>query len=196
VAGQGNGNVVGNYRTTQVAPEYMKTELKVAKGGARLVPDVGVGLVKGADPISGALPEGMEVGVEEQGGRGLAHKYLSLRNRQVRVAVCCSVLQCVAVCCSVLQCVAVCCSVVQYVAVCCSVLQCVAVCCSVSQRVAVCCSVLQCAAVCCSVLQCDAVSCSVLQCVVVCCSVLRVSQCLTVSCSVLQCVAVVCLAPT
>ena len=28
-----------------------------------------------------------------------------------RVAVCCSVLQCVAVCCSVLQCVAVCCSV-------------------------------------------------------------------------------------
>jgi len=31
----------------------------------------------------------------------------------VRVAVCCSVLQCVAVCCSVLQCVAVCCSVMQ-----------------------------------------------------------------------------------
>ena len=27
----------------------------------------------------------------------------------LRVAVCCSVLQCVAVCCSVLQCVAVCC---------------------------------------------------------------------------------------
>jgi len=34
----------------------------------------------------------------------------------LRVAVCCSVLQCVAVCCSVLQCV---------VAVCCSVFQCV-----------------------------------------------------------------------
>ena len=34
-----------------------------------------------------------------------------------RVAVCCSVLQCVAVCCSVLQCVAVCCSVLQCVAV-------------------------------------------------------------------------------
>jgi len=41
----------------------------------------------------------------------------------VRVAVCCSVLQCVAVCCSVLQCVAVCCSVLQCVAVCCSALQ-------------------------------------------------------------------------
>ena len=35
-----------------------------------------------------------------------------------RVAVCCSVLQCVAVCC-----VAVCCSVLQCVAMCCSVLQ-------------------------------------------------------------------------
>jgi len=38
----------------------------------------------------------------------------------------------VAVCCSVLQCVAVCCSVLQRVAVCCNVLQCVAACCSVS----------------------------------------------------------------
>jgi len=77
-----------------------------------------------------------------------------------RVAVCCSVLQCVAVCCIrktvnrhvqghthmyaetparvathtdecvVLQRVAVCCSVLQCVAVCCSVLQCAAVCCS------------------------------------------------------------------
>jgi len=73
-----------------------------------------------------------------------------------RVAVCCSVLQCVAVCCSVLQCVAVCCSVLQCDAVCCSVLQCVAVCCSVLQCVAVgvfcsClhgCTVLQCVAVC------------------------------------------------
>ena len=45
----------------------------------------------------------------------------------VKIAVCCSALQCVAVCCSVLQCVAVCCSVLQCVAVCCSVLQCVAV---------------------------------------------------------------------
>ena len=35
----------------------------------------------------------------------------------LRVAMCCSVLQCVAVCCSVLQCVAVCCSVLQCVAV-------------------------------------------------------------------------------
>jgi len=33
----------------------------------------------------------------------------------------------VAVCCSVLQCVAVCCSALQFVAVCCSLLQCVAV---------------------------------------------------------------------
>ena len=41
----------------------------------------------------------------------------------MRVAVRCSVLQCVAVCCSVLQCVRVCYSVLQYVAVCCSVLQ-------------------------------------------------------------------------
>jgi len=47
----------------------------------------------------------------------------------LRVAVCCSVLQCVVVCCSVLQCVAVCCSVLQCAAVCCRVLQCVAVLC-------------------------------------------------------------------
>ena len=39
-----------------------------------------------------------------------------LRLEQVRVAVCCSVLQCVAVCCSALQCVAVRCSVLQCVA--------------------------------------------------------------------------------
>jgi len=71
----------------------------------------------------------------------------------MRVAVCCSVLQCVAVCCSVLQCVAInvqcaeyrdnamgryaCCSVLQRVAACCSVLQRVTACCSVLQRVAV-----------------------------------------------------------
>jgi len=35
-----------------------------------------------------------------------------------RVAVCCSVLQCVAVCCSALQCVAACCSVLQGVLQC------------------------------------------------------------------------------
>jgi len=75
-----------------------------------------------------------------------------------RVAVYCSVLQCVAVCCRLrerkvraeeLQCVAMCCSVSQCVAVCCRLrerkvkaeeLQCVAMCCSV------CCSVLQCVA--------------------------------------------------
>jgi len=41
-----------------------------------------------------------------------------------RLAVCCSVLQCVAVCCSVLQCVTSC-SVLQCVAVCCCVMHCV-----------------------------------------------------------------------
>jgi len=44
-----------------------------------------------------------------------------------RVAVCCSLLQCVVGCYSVLQCAAVCCSVLQHVAACCSVLHCVAV---------------------------------------------------------------------
>jgi len=77
---------------------------------------------------------------------GVAVYVLVLQCVAVRVAVCCSMLQCVAVCCSVLQCVAVCCSVLsdqkfgvattcthacicsrcvyrvlQYVAVCCSV---------------------------------------------------------------------------
>jgi len=73
-----------------------------------------------------------------------------------RVAVCCSVLQCVTDVETesvrhvyqpmegVLQCVAVFCSVLQCVAVCCSVLQCVVMCCSVLQFAAVCCSVLQC----------------------------------------------------
>ena len=37
-----------------------------------------------------------------------------------RVAVCCSVLQCVAVCCSVMRCVAVCCSALQCIAVFCN----------------------------------------------------------------------------
>jgi len=58
-----------------------------------------------------------------------------------RVALCCSVLQCVAagsrrLVVNRLQCGIVCCSVVQSVAVRCSVLQCVAMCCSVLQCVA------------------------------------------------------------
>jgi len=74
-----------------------------------------------------------------------------------RVAVRCSVLQCVTyiahtdikrviadarkLACIMLQ---VCCSILQCVAVCYCVLQCVAACCSMLQCVAVCCSVLQC----------------------------------------------------
>ena len=54
----------------------------------------------------------------------------------VRVAVCCRVLQGVAEGCSVLQCVAVCCSVLQCVAVRCNALQCAARACSVLQCVA------------------------------------------------------------
>ena len=57
-----------------------------------------------------------------------------------RVAVCCSVLQCVAVCCSGLQCFALCSSVLQCVAVCCSVLRCDIV---SFKSFAVCCSVLK-----------------------------------------------------
>ena len=90
----------------------------------------------------------------------------------VRVAVICSVVQCVAVRCSVLQYVADCRSVLQCLAVCCSVLQCVVACCSVLQHIAVCCSVLQCfnrvlqcfdsvlqrVALCYSALQCHVVS--------------------------------------
>ena len=56
----------------------------------------------------------------------------------VRVAVCCSVLQCVTVCCSVFECV--------------TVLQCVAACYSVPDIVVMCCSVLECV----TVLQCVA----------------------------------------
>ena len=44
-------------------------------------------------------------------------------NGEKRVAVCCSVLQCVAVCCSVLQCVAVCCSVSEAKQVCFPIVQ-------------------------------------------------------------------------
>ena len=90
----------------------------------------------------------------------------------LRVAACCSVLQCVAACCSVLQCVAVCCSVLQCVAVCCCGLQCVAVGCSVLQCVTVWCNMVQGVAGCCNMLQCVAVCCSVLQCVAVCCTVI------------------------
>jgi len=73
-----------------------------------------------------------------------------------RVAVCCSVLQCVAVCCSVLPCVAVCCSRflhrtrLETVVWAAEVRNKFRMCCSVSQCVAECCSVLQCVAVCCS----------------------------------------------
>jgi len=102
---------------------------------------------------------------------------------QQRVAVCCSVLQCVAVrcgcillvsvlikfvCCNALQCV------VQCAAVCCSMLQCVAAVFSLylceELQPAVCCNVLQCVAMRCNVLQCVATCCNVLQCVAVCCS--------------------------
>jgi len=55
--------------------------------------------------------------------------FLSRRRYSYRVAVCCSVLQCVAQCCNVLE-------PQNRVAVCCSVLQCVAVCCSALQSVA------------------------------------------------------------
>jgi len=93
---------------------------------------------------------------------GVCGAYFLVRQR---VAVCCSVLQCVAVCHSVSQCVAVSCSELQWVAVCCNVLQCVALCCIVLQiyrglltHIAKyiigifeeCCSMLQCVAVCCS----------------------------------------------
>ena len=69
----------------------------------------------------------------------------------------------VAVCCSVWQCVAVCCSVLQSAAMCCSVLQCARSCVCICTHSY---SVLQCVAMCCSVLQCVAVFCSVLQCAV------------------------------
>ena len=47
-----------------------------------------------------------------------AHTYIQIYTyadsiKDMYVAVCCSVLQCVSVCCSVSQCVAVCCSVLQ-----------------------------------------------------------------------------------
>jgi len=125
--------------------------------------------------------------------------------RCVRVAVCCSALQCVAVCGSVLQCVAVCtrnvcgCSTTLV-----ALLQCVAVCCSVWQCApemfmgaallsSPCCEAAaasmfilkesgsiesECPPYC-SVLQCVAVCCSVLQCVAVCCSM---SQCGAAQC--------------
>ena len=106
----------------------------------------------------------------------------------VRVAVCCSVLQCVALPPSVL----LCCIARLVVCVCCSVFHCVAVGCSVLRRVAVFCIAATgalffqhnlgcvCVAVCCSVSQCVALCCDVLHClhlycnrsVAVCCSLL------------------------
>jgi len=128
------------------------------------------------------------------------------KTRHARVAVCCSMLQCVAVRSSVLQCVAVCCgeiearvhsfSHVSPILLFNSHIQ------SQADRVAVCCSVLQCAVVCCSVVQYVAVCCSVLQCVGISSSVAsRLSNtaigacpCISVAvcCSVMQCVAVYC----
>ena len=58
--------------------------------------------------------------------RAAALRDLSRWQICVRVAVCCSVLQCV--CCIVLQCSAVCSGAFQCVAVCCSAFQCVAAC--------------------------------------------------------------------
>ena len=136
--------------------------------------------------------------------------------RAVRVAVCCSVLQCVAVCYSVLQCVVMRCDVsFSHPAAFCVcrtssltvVRLCVLQCCSVLQCVAVCCRVLQCVAECCSIVVC----CSVLRCVAVCHSVIPwpfafiehfhsqwrdfascLLQCVAVCCSMLQYVAVCC----
>jgi len=93
---------------------------------------------------------------------------ISFDNRRsplLRVAVCCSAMQCVTVRCSALQCVAVCCSVLQCVAVCSSVIQCVQECCSVLQLVPACSSVHQCTPLHTSMLKSVPVCCSVLQCV-------------------------------
>ena len=126
--------------------------------------------------------------------------------RVLRVAVCCSMLQCDAV------------AKKHVISSRCAPLLCVAVCCSVLQCVRVCSSVLQfdvfsgwrrsprwlhtwSARVCCSVLQYVAVRCIVLQQFFVCCSVLHYASCpewrrtwaaacAAVCCSVLQCVAV------
>ena len=123
-----------------------------------------------------------------------------------RVAVCCSMLQCVAGYLHVARellvcgmCVTVCCSVLQHVAVCCSTSQCVAVRCSALQYVAgylhtvrelLVCSMCV-ALVCCSMLQCVSGHLHVARellvsgmCIAVCCSV---GQCVTSLCSVLQC---------
>ena len=99
---------------------------------------------------------------------GVRRLRLALRavSRRVRVAVCCSVSQCVALCCSVLLralpgaacrfAMGTCCSVLQFIEVCCSVLQYVAACyyehflalCAISRWVRV--AVWVCVAVCCS----------------------------------------------
>jgi hypothetical protein len=55
--------VVGNFRTTQVAPDYMKADLAVAKGGARVVPGGGLGL---AVDDEGGAAHGVDASVELQ----------------------------------------------------------------------------------------------------------------------------------
>jgi len=100
----------------------------------------------------------------------------SVARASKRVAVYCSVLQCIAVYCNVLQFVAVYCRVSQSVAEFCSVLLLLQCCVSpwnmsVSRVAHV--NELQCSAVYCSVLQCVAVRCSALQCVPVYCSILQ-----------------------
>ena len=84
----------------------------------------------------------------------LSHQNTRPRPRchPIRVAVCCSVLQCVVVSCSILYCVAVCCIQLQCAAAC-SHDDCVCVCGIESE----CCSVLQCVAACCSVMPCVSV---------------------------------------
>jgi hypothetical protein len=71
--------VVGHFRTAQVAPDYMKAELKTGKNGAKLVPDAGLGRVPGTDPTSGVLPD---LEALDDGVRDVASKYHFVRNRQ------------------------------------------------------------------------------------------------------------------
>jgi hypothetical protein len=56
----------------QVAPDYMKADLKTAKNGAKLVPDAGLGRIPGTDPTSGALPD---LGSLDDGARDVSRKY-------------------------------------------------------------------------------------------------------------------------
>ena len=140
----------------------------------------------------------------------------SVRLERLRVAECCSALQC-----DIVRCNAIHCNTLRHTATHSVTLQrtathsntyslklnaathcntqyhilCVAVCCSVQLerlRVAVCCSALQCHTVCCSVSQCVAVYCSVLQCSTWETTCRRVLQCVAVCDCVLQCVAMCC----